>query len=83
MTIAEKKKLKEPKKKSCVYTKKLKQMRKSSKEARSPTLAIFPKKEGHFFRDSSEVEKLRKLSASTSLGYVTPFSVLFYLATLC
>ena len=48
MTIAEKKKLKELKKKSCVKAKKLEQLKKSSKKAK-PCICHFCKKERHFF----------------------------------
>ena len=65
--IAEKKMLKDLKKKSWAEAKKLEQLKKSSRKAK-PHVCHFCKKEGHFIRDCPEMEKLRKLSASTSLG---------------
>ena len=65
MMIVEKKKLKELKKKSWAEAKKLEQLKKSSKKA-EPRTCHFCKKEGHFFRDCPKMEKLRKLSTSTS-----------------
>ena len=47
--------------------KKLEQLKKSSRKAK-PRVCHFCKKEGHFVRDCPEMEKLRKLSASTSSG---------------
>ena len=67
MTIVEKKKLKEVKKNSWAEVKKLEQLKKSSKKAK-PSICHFCKKEGHFFKDCLEIEKLRKLSTSTSSG---------------
>ena len=64
-TVAEKKKLQELKKKSNAEAKQLKKLRQANSRARSRT-CNFCKKEGHFFRDCPEVEKLRKLSASSS-----------------
>ena len=64
-TVAEKKKLQEFKKKSNAEAKQLKKLRQANSRARSRT-CNFCKKEGHFFRDCPEVEKLRKLSASSS-----------------
>ena len=73
MMIVEKKKLKELKKKSWAERKELEQLKKSSKKAK-PYICHFYKKEGHFFRDCPEMEKLRKLSASAWLGnaWATP-----------
>ena len=67
MMIAEKKKLKNLKKKSWAEAKKLEQLKKSSRKAK-PCICHFCKKEGHFIRDYPKMDKLRKLSASTSLG---------------
>ena len=53
MTIVEKKKLKQLKKKSWAEAQKLKQMKKSSKKSR-PSTCNFYKKEGYFFRDCPE-----------------------------
>ena len=64
-TVAEKKKLQELKKKSNAEAKHLKQLRRAKNQAR-PKTCNFCKKEGHFFRDCPEIEKLRKLSASSS-----------------
>ena len=64
-TVAEKKKLQELKKKSNAEAKQLKKLQQANSRARSRT-CNFCKKEGHFFRDCPEVEKLRKLSASSS-----------------
>ena len=63
--VAKKKKLQELKKKSYAEAKKLKKMQKANRQA---WLKIynFCKKEGHFFQDCPEVEKLRKISASSS-----------------
>ena len=69
MVIAEKKKLKDLKKKSWTEAKKLEQLKKSSRKAKPP-VCHFCKKEGHFVRDCPEMEKLRKLSANTSSGNV-------------
>ena len=65
-TVAEKKKLQELKKKSYAEAKKLKKMQKANRQAR-PKICNFYKKEGHFFQECLEVEKLQKFSAS-SLG---------------
>ena len=67
MMIAGKKKLKDLKKKSWAKAEKLEQLKKSSKKAK-PRICHFCKKEGNFVKDWPEMEKLRKLSASTSLG---------------
>ena len=67
MTIAEKKKQKDLKKKSWADAKKLEQFKKSSRKAK-PHVCHFCKKERHFVRDWPEMEKLRKLSSSTSPG---------------
>ena len=67
MMIAEKKKLKDLKKKSWAEAKKLEQLKKSSRMAK-PRVCHFCKKEGHFVRDCPEMEKLRELSANTSSG---------------
>ena len=67
MTIGEKKKLKDLKKKSWAEAKKLEQLKKLSRKA-TPRVCHFSKKEGHFVRDCPEMEKLRKLRASTSSG---------------
>ena len=64
-TVAEKKKLQELKKKSNAEAKQLKKLRQANRQAR-PKTCNFCKKEGHFFRDCPEIEKLRKLSASSS-----------------
>ena len=64
-TVAERKKLQELKKKSNAEAKQLKQLRQAKNRAR-PKICNFCKKEGHFFRDCPEIEKLRKLSASSS-----------------
>ena len=64
-TVAKKKKLQELKKKSNAEAKHLKQLRRAKNQAR-PKTCNFCKKEGHFFRDCPEIEKLRKLSASSS-----------------
>ena len=64
-TVAEKKKLQGLKKKSYVEAKKLKKMQKANRQARLK-ICNFCKKEGHFFRDCPEVEKLQKISASSS-----------------
>ena len=67
MTIAKKKKLKDLKKKSWAEAKKLEQWKKSSRMAK-PRICHFCKKEGHFVIDCPEMEKLKKLSVSTSSG---------------
>ena len=67
MTIAEKKKLKDLKKKSWAEAEKLEQLKKSSRKAK-PRVCHFCKKEGYFVRDCPEMEKLTKLRASTSSG---------------
>ena len=67
MTIVEKNKLKDLKKKGWGEAKKLEQLKKSSRKAK-PRVCHFCKKEGHFVKDCLEMEKLRKLSASTSSG---------------
>ena len=64
-TVAENKKLQELKKKSNAEAKQLKKLRQANNRVRSKT-CNFCKKEGHFFRDCPEIEKLRKLSASSS-----------------
>ena len=64
--VAKEKKLQELKKKSYAEVKKLKKMQKANRQAR-PKICNFCKKEAHFFRDCPEIEKLRKVSAS-SLG---------------
>ena len=64
-TVAEKKKLKDLKKKSWAEAKKLKKLKQAGKEAK-PRTCNFCKKEGHFFWDCPKLDKLRKLSASTS-----------------
>ena len=64
-TVAEKKKLQELKKKSYVEAKKLKKMQKANRQAR-PKICNFCEKEGHFFWDCPKVEKLQKISASSS-----------------
>ena len=67
MTIVEKKKLEDLKKKIWAEAKKLEQLKKSSRKAK-PLVCHFCKKEGHFIKDCHEMEKLMKLSASTSSG---------------
>ena len=69
MMIAEKKKLKDLKKKSWAEAKKLEQLKKSSRKAK-PRVCHFCKKEGHFVRDYPKMEKFRKLSSSLSSGNV-------------
>ena len=64
-TVAEKKKLQELKKKSNAEAKQLKKLRQANNRAKA-RICNFCKKEGHFFRDCPEIEKLRKLSASSS-----------------
>ena len=65
-TMAEKKKLQKLKEKSWAEAKNLKKMKQANKQAR-PHTCNFYRKEGHFFWDCPEVEKLRKLSTN-SLG---------------
>ena len=64
-TVAEKKKLQELKKKSKAEATKLNKLRQAKNRDR-PKICNFCKKEGHFFRDCPEIEKLRKLSAGSS-----------------
>ena len=64
-TMAEKKKLEELKKKSYAKDKKLKKMQKVNRQSK-PKICNFCKKEGHFFQDCPEIEKLRKVRASSS-----------------
>ena len=63
-TVAEKNKLQELKKKSYAEAKKLKKMQKANSQAR-PKICNFYQ-EGHFFPDCPNIEKLRKISASSS-----------------
>ena len=67
MTIVEKKKLKELKKKSWGEATKLEQLKKSGKKAKL-RICHFCKKEGHLVKECPKTEKLRKLSVSTSSG---------------
>ena len=62
--IGEKKKLAELQKKSRAEAKKIKQLEKAKRKARSRT-CNFCKKEGHFFRDCPDLEKLRKMGNSS------------------
>ena len=64
-TVAERKKLQELKKKSKAEATKLNKLRQAKNRDR-PKICNFCKKEGHFFRDCPDIEKLRKLSASSS-----------------
>ena len=62
--IGEKKKLAELQRKSRAEAKKIKQLEKAKKKAR-PRTCNFCKKEGHFFRDCPDLEKLRKMSQTS------------------